>query len=51
MPAASVRIENTSASGQYLFGTQVYAYGCEIEFANARGIDVRMVPETAAYMG
>ena len=40
----------TRASGQYLFGTQVYAYGCEIEFANARGIDVRMVPETAPYM-
>ena len=40
----------TQSTGEYLFGTQSYAYGCEIEFAAARGIDVRMVPETAAYM-
>ncbi|MDO5401371.1 MAG: extracellular solute-binding protein [Eubacteriales bacterium] len=38
------------SSGEYLFGTQSYAFGCELDFSNARGIDVRMVPETAAYM-
>lgn len=38
------------ASGEYLFGTQSYAFGCELDFSAARGIDVRMVPETAAYM-
>lgn len=36
--------------GEYLFGTQSYAYGCEIEYSAARGIDVRMVPTTAPYM-
>lgn len=36
--------------GEYLFGTQSYAYGCELDFAKARGIDVRMVPTTAPYM-
>ncbi|MCQ2558226.1 MAG: extracellular solute-binding protein, partial [Oscillospiraceae bacterium] len=38
------------SAGEYLFGTQSYAFGCELDFSNARGIDVRMVPETAAYM-
>jgi putative aldouronate transport system substrate-binding protein len=38
------------SSGSYLFATQSYAYGCEIDFSNARGIDVRMVPATAPYM-
>ena len=37
-------------SASYLFGTQSYAYGCEIDFSNARGIDVRMVPADAPYM-
>jgi len=37
-------------TGEYLFGTQSYAFGCELDYANARKIDVRMVPETAAYM-
>lgn len=37
-------------SGNYLFCTQSYAFGCEYDFAKARGIDVRMVPMTAAYM-
>ena len=37
-------------SASYLFGTQSYAYGCEIDFSNARGIDVRMVPAAGAYM-
>lgn len=40
----------TQTSGEYLFGTQSYAFGCELDYSNARGIDVRMVPETAAYM-
>ncbi len=40
----------TQNTGEYLFGTQSYAFGCEIEYSNARGIDVRMVPETAPYM-
>ena len=37
-------------SAQYLIGTQSYAFGCELDFSDARGIDVRMVPETAAFM-
>ena len=40
----------TQSTGEYLFGTQSYAFGCELDFSNARNIDVRMVPETAAYM-
>lgn len=38
------------AEAAYLFGTQSYAFGCELDYSAARGIDVRMVPETAAYM-
>ena len=40
----------TQSAGEYLFGTQSYAFGCELDFSTARNIDVRMVPETAAYM-
>ena len=40
----------TRASAEYLIGTQSYAFGCEIEYSKARGIDCRMIPETAAYM-
>ena len=40
----------TQNSGEYLIGTQSYAFGCEIEYAAARGIDVRMIPAAAAYM-
>ena len=40
----------TQSTAEYLFGTQSYAFGCELDYSNARGIDVRMVPETAAYM-
>ena len=40
----------TQTAGEYLIGTQSYAYGCEIEYAAARGIDVRMVPAATAYM-
>ena len=38
------------STGEYLFCTQSYAFGCELDFSKARGIDVRMVPATAAYM-
>ncbi len=38
------------AEGAYLFGTQSYAFGCELDYSKARNIDVRMVPTTAAYM-
>lgn len=37
-------------NGEYLFTTQSYAYGCEIDFANARKIDVRMIPVMPPYM-
>ncbi len=40
----------TQSSGEYLIGTQSYAFGCELDYSVARGIDVRMIPETAAYM-
>ena len=40
----------TQNSGEYLIGTQSYAFGCEYDYATARGIDVRMVPAAAAYM-
>ena len=40
----------TQLEGNYLFGTQSYAFGCELDYSEARKIDVRMVPETAAYM-
>ena len=40
----------TQSTGDYLFGTQSYAFGCELDFSKARGIHVEMVPETAAYM-
>ena len=40
----------TQAEAKYLFGTQSYAFGCELDFSKARNIEVAMVPETAAYM-
>ena len=40
----------TQNSGEYLIGTQSYAFGCELDYATARGIDVRMVPAAKAYM-
>ena len=43
-------LTNCRNSGDYLFGTQSYAFGCELDFATARGIDVRMVPGFAPYM-
>ena len=36
--------------GSTIVFTQSYAFGCELDFSKARGIDVRMVPATAAYM-
>ena len=41
---------STSNSGDYLFNTQSYAFGCELDYSGARNLDVRMVPETAPYM-
>ena len=40
----------TQAKAEYLFGTQSYAFGCEKDYSASRGIEVVMVPETAAYM-
>ena len=40
----------TQNSAEYLIGTQSYAFGCELDYATARGIDVRMVPAAKAYM-
>ena len=40
----------TQNSAKYLIGTQSYAFGCELDYATARGIDVRMVPAAKAYM-
>ena len=40
----------TSSSGDYLFNTQSYAFGCELDYAKARNIDVRMVPTSPPYM-
>lgn len=39
----------TRASANYLIGTEVYAYGCEKNFAAARGIDIVMIPETVPF--
>lgn len=40
----------TSNSGDYLFNTLSYAFGCELDYSVARGIDVRAVPVSAPYM-
>ncbi len=40
----------TQGTAEYLIGTQSYAFGCEYDYSAARGIDVRMIPEAAAYM-
>lgn len=37
-------------AGDYLIGTQSYAYGCEIQYAEARGIEVAMIPTTPAFV-
>lgn len=43
-------MEAARADANYLFCSQSYAYGCEIEYSAARKIDVRMVPCSAPYM-
>lgn len=40
----------TSQNGEYLINTQSYAFGCELDYATARKIDVRMVPADAPFM-
>lgn len=37
-------------AADYLIGTQSYAYGCEIQYEEARGIDIEMIPSTPAYV-
>lgn len=41
---------SATGAGDYLFCTQSYAFGCELDYASARNIDVRMVPFSAAFM-
>jgi len=36
--------------GDYLIGTQSYAYGCEIQYSEQRGIEVGMVPTTPPFV-
>ena len=43
-------LTNTRLEANYLFDSQSYAFGCELDFSEIRGIDVRMIPETAPYM-
>lgn len=40
----------TQTDAKYLFGTQSYALGCEVDFMTARKIDIKMVPSTPAYV-
>lgn len=41
---------SVQASGDYLFNTQPYAFGCELDYSKARQLDVRMVPCDAPFM-
>ncbi|MBD5155882.1 MAG: ABC transporter substrate-binding protein [Oscillibacter sp.] len=43
-------MEACRADANYLFCSQSYAFGCEIEYSAARKIDVRMIPAAAPYM-
>ncbi len=43
-------MEACRADANYLFCSQSYAFGCEIDYSNARHIDVRMIPCSAPYM-
>ena len=43
-------MEACRADASYLFCSQSYAFGCEIEYSAARKIDVRMIPAAAPYM-
>ena len=36
--------------GEYLFGTQSYSYGYELDMQEARGINVQYIPASAPYM-
>ena len=38
------------SKGEYLFGTQSYSYGYELDMQEARGINVQYVPASAPYM-
>ena len=43
-------LESSRAEGKYLFGSQSYAYGYEVETSKARNIEVAYVPCHAPYM-
>ena len=43
-------MEACRADANYLFCSQSYAFGCELDYSKARNIDVRMVPCAAPYM-
>ena len=47
---ANAYMEACRKSASYLFCTQSYAFGCELDYARDRGIDVRMIPTDAPYM-
>lgn len=42
--------EACALEGEYLISSQSYAFGCELDYSRARGIDVRMIPTDAPYM-
>ena len=42
--------EACALTGDYLISSQSYAFGCELDYSRARGIDVRMIPTDAPYM-
>lgn len=42
--------EACAKTGDYLISSQSYAFGCELDYSRARGIDVRMIPTDAPYM-
>ncbi|MDE7042127.1 MAG: ABC transporter substrate-binding protein [Oscillospiraceae bacterium] len=42
--------EACASTGDYLISSQSYAFGCELDYSRARGIDVRMIPTDAPYM-
>lgn len=43
-------MESCRAEASYLFCSQSYAFGCELDYSKARNIDVRMVPCSAPFM-
>ena len=42
--------EACALTGDYLISSQSYAFGCELDYSRACGIDVRMIPTDAPYM-